>query len=309
MIRPPNLRKGDTIGIVAPAGCLTEPEIAPAVDIVRSWGLNMVFGEHLFKRRNSFAGTDNQRAADFQHMLDNRDIRAILCARGGYGTVRIIDRLRFGNFLKHPKWIAGYSDITVIHSFMQQCLGTESLHGAMPRVIPPQLPDVASLDSLRAALFGKISEYTLQPNRHNLPGIATGILLGGNLSVLYSLSGTCYDPDTRGKILFLEDLNEYLYHIDRMIMNLKIRGKLKGLKALIIGGMLGMKSSPSGFHKSAHDIIREAVADYGYPVMFGFPAGHGRPNLSLPMGREVTLKVADGGCKLHFNNKVKRSYG
>jgi muramoyltetrapeptide carboxypeptidase len=300
MIRPPNLQKGDIIGIVAPAGCLSGPEIAPAIDIIRSWGLNVVFGEHIFKRRNSFAGTDIQRAADFQHMLDNRNIRAILCARGGYGTVRIIDRLRFGNFLKYPKWIAGYSDITILHAFMQQCLGTESLHGAMLRVIPPKLPDVVSLDSLRAALFGKISEYTLQPHRHNLPGKATGILLGGNLSVLYSLSGSCYDPDTRGKILFLEDLNEYLYHIDRMIMNLKIREKLKGLNALIIGGMLGMKSSPSGFHKPAYNIIREAVADYGYPVMFGFPAGHGSPNLSLVFGREVSLSVEPTACKLIF---------
>ncbi len=301
MISPPNLRKGDTIGIVAPAGCLSEPEIAPAVDIFRSWGLNVVFGKHLFNHRNSFAGTDNQRADDFQRMLDDQLIRAILCARGGYGTIRIIDRLRFGNFLKYPKWIVGYSDITVLHAIMQQCLGTESVHGAMPRIVPPQLPDVASLDSLRAVLFGQVSEYTLQPHRLNLPGKATGILIGGNLSVLYSLAGTSCEYDTRGKILFLEDLNEYLYHIDRMIMNLKIRGRLEELSGLIIGGMIGMKSSPSGFHKPAYDIIREAVAGYGYPVMFGFPAGHGRPNLSLVMGREVKLFVGPNSCKLFFS--------
>jgi muramoyltetrapeptide carboxypeptidase len=300
VICPPCLRRGDTVGIVAPAGCLSENDIAQSVDTIRSWGLNMVFGEHLFKRRNSFAGTDNQRAADFQHMLDNPDIRAILCARGGYGTIRIIERLRFGNFLRHPKWIAGYSDITVIHAFMQQCLGTESLHGAMLRNPSDKEPDLASLDSLRSALFGKLREYTLLPHRLNRSGEATGNLTGGNLSVLFSLSGSCFDPDMKGKILFIEDLGEYLYHIDRMIMNLRIREKLRGLKALIVGGMIDMKTSPSGFRKPAYDIISEAVAGYDYPVMFGFPAGHGRPNLSLPMGREVTLTVSNGGCSLKF---------
>jgi muramoyltetrapeptide carboxypeptidase len=300
MIRPPYLRKGDTIGIAAPAGCLTESEVMPAIEIIRSWGLQVEFGKHLFSRRNSFAGTDNQRAADFQRMLDNPELRAILCARGGYGTIRIIDKLRFGNFLKHPKWIAGYSDITILHAFMQQCLGTESLHGAMPRNVPPQLPDIASLDSLRAALFGEIGEYTLRTHHLNLPGNATGTLVGGNLSVLFSISGTYFDIDTRGKILFLEDLNEHLYHIDRMIMNLKLRGRLEGLQALIIGGMHGLKKSPSGFRKPAYNLIREAVAGYGYPVMFGFPAGHGLPNMSLYLGREVVLSVESDKCKLIF---------
>jgi muramoyltetrapeptide carboxypeptidase len=300
MIRPPNLRPGDTVAITAPAGCLSEQEIMPAVGIIRSWGLNVVFGEHLFRKRNSFAGTDNQRTADFQRMLDDPDIRAILCARGGYGTIRIIDMLRFGNFLRHPKWIVGYSDITVIHAFMQQCLGTESLHGAMPRVIPPKVPDVVSFDSLRSALFGELKAYTLQSHRLNIPGEAEGILVGGNLSVLYSVTGTCMDIDTRGKILFLEDLSEYLYHIDRMIMNLKLRGKLGGLQALIVGGMHDMKSSSSGFRKPAHAIIRGAVAEYGYPVMFGFPAGHGHPNLSLFLGREVKLSVGKDSCELVF---------
>jgi muramoyltetrapeptide carboxypeptidase len=233
-------------------------------------------------------------------MLDDPGIRAILCARGGYGSIRIIDRLRFGNFLKNPKWIAGYSDITVIHAFMQQCLGTESLHGAMLRTLSPAVPDVASFDSLRSVLFGELKEYTLQPHRLNIPGTAKGILVGGNLSVLYSINGTCMDLDTRGKILFLEDLGEYLYHIDRMIMNLKLRGKLEGLQGLIAGGMHNMKPSPSGFRKPANDIIREAVAGYGYPVMFGFPAGHGHPNLSLILGREVKLEVGDKGCRMTF---------
>jgi muramoyltetrapeptide carboxypeptidase len=299
MIRPPYLKPGDTVGIAAPAGCLSESEIMPAVSIIRSWDLNVIFGEHLLKRRNSFAGTDIQRAADFQKMLDDPGIRAILCARGGYGSIRIISRLTFGNFLKHPKWIVGYSDITVIHAFMQQCLQTESLHGAMLRTVPPKRPDPATFGSLHTALFGNLAEYTLRPHRLNITGEATGILTGGNLSVLYSVSGTGVDPDTDGRILFIEDLNEYLYHIDRMIMNLKVRGRLGSLKALIVGGMHDMKD-PSGFRKSAHEIILDAVSGYGYPVMFGFPAGHGRTNLSLILGREVKLEVEEKGCRLVF---------
>jgi muramoyltetrapeptide carboxypeptidase len=268
--------------------------------MITSWDLKVVFGNYLFHRRNSFAGTDKQRASDFQRMLDDPDIRAILCARGGYGTVRIMDKLNFDNYLKHPKWIAGYSDITVMHAFLQQCLGAESIHGAMPRVVPPDRPDVVSFDTLRAMLFGEVKEYALPPGKLNIPGQATGTLVGGNLSVLYSVSGSSYDPETLGRILFIEDLNEYLYHVDRMIMNLKIRGRLKGLNGLIVGTMSGMKSSPSGFHKPAYEIIREAVAEYDYPVMFGFPAGHGRPNLALPMGREISLTVSATGSTLKF---------
>jgi len=300
MITPPHLSTGDTVGIVAPAGCLTADEIMPAVEMIRSWGLNVVFGSHLFNRRNSFAGTDHQRAADFQQMLDDRNIRAILCARGGYGTIRIIGRMSFDKFISHPKWIVGYSDITVIHACLQQHVGAESIHGAMPRIVPPHKPDLASFDSLRSVLFGELKQYTLRPHRHNLTGNATGTLVGGNLSVLCSMAGTELDMDTSGKILFIEDLNEYLYHIDRMIMNLKLRGRLANLKALIAGGMHGMRSSSSGFRKPAYDIIREAVAGYGYPVLFGFPAGHGHPNLSLIMGREVALEVRSDNCILVF---------
>jgi muramoyltetrapeptide carboxypeptidase len=300
MIRPPYLQKGDIIGITAPASYLSQSEIAPAVEIFQSWGLEIEYGKHLFARRNSFAGTDNQRSADFQAMLDNPRIKAIMCARGGYGTIRMIDKINFKAFLSSPKWIVGYSDITVLHATLQQKLGTESIHGAMPRVVLPHVPDSVSFDSLRSLLFGQVNEYGLQPHRLNIQGKATGTLVGGNLSVLYSIAGTDFEPDTNGSILFIEDLNEYLYHIDRMIMNLKIRGRLASLSALIVGGMTAMKRSPSGFHKPAYSIIREAVAGYNYPVMFGFPAGHNRPNLSLPMGRKVSLSVEPRGCSLKF---------
>jgi muramoyltetrapeptide carboxypeptidase len=270
------------------------------MELIRSWGLHVVTGQYLFKHRNSFAGTDAQRAADFQAMLDDPGIRAILCARGGYGTLRIMKRLSFEKFILHPKWIAGCSDITVLHAFLQQQLGVESLHSAMPRYVPPEKPDLASMDSLRAALFGEVRQYGIQPHKDNLYGTARGVLVGGNLSVLYSLAGTGIEPDTAGRILFLEDVNEYLYHIDRMIMNLDWRGRLKGLKGLVVGAMNGMKVSGSGFRKPAYAIIRDAVSGYGYPVIFGFPAGHLRPNMSLVLGREVQITVDRNQSLIRF---------
>jgi muramoyltetrapeptide carboxypeptidase len=300
MIRPPSLNQGDTIGIVAPAGWLSKSEIMPAVEIFRSWGLQVVVGENLFKRYNSFAGTDDQRIADFQKMLDDKTIRAIVCARGGYGSIRIIEHLKFDKFLNHPKWIIGYSDITVLHAYMHQHLGIESIHGVMPHIRRGSKPDLISFGTMRSALFGETCTYTLLPNRLNRQGEASGTLAGGNLSVLFSLSGTYFEPDTKNKILFIEDVGEYLYHIDRMMMNLKIRKRLADLKGLIVGSMNDMKVSPSGFSKPADKIIRDAIAGYNYPVIFGFPAGHGPANLSLILGREVKLNVNQDACKLSF---------
>jgi muramoyltetrapeptide carboxypeptidase len=291
MIRPPLLHSGNTIGITAPSSSLTEEEITPAIEMIRSWGLQVVTGQHLFKSRNSFAGTDAQRASDFQGMLDDPGIRAIVCARGGYGAIRIIQRLNFEKFVRDPKWIAGCSDITVFHAFLQQNLGIESLHSAMPRFVPPAKPHLASMDSLRAALFGELKQYNIQVNRYNRHGQARGVLVGGNLSVLYSMAGTGFEPETADRILFLEDVNEYLYHIDRMLMNLVLRGRLKNLRGLVVGAMNGMMVSGSGYRKPAYATIRDVVAKYNFPVMFGFPAGHLHPNMSLVLGREVELTV------------------
>jgi len=300
MITPPFLRRGDTLGIPAPSGCLAEPEILPALDMIRSWGLNVVTGKYIFRRRNSFAGTDAQRTADFQRMLDDPGINAILCARGGYGAVRILPGLRVEQFIKRPKWIAGCSDITVLHAFLQQKLRIESLHSVMPRFVPPGEPDLASMDSLRAALFGEVRQYTMATSRYSIPGKARGTLVGGNLSVLYSLAGTDIEPRTAGRILFLEDVGEYLYHIDRMLMNLSLRGRLKDLKGLVVGYMSGMKISASGYRKPAYAVIRDAVAGFGYPVLFGFPAGHMHPNMSLVLGREVELTVSSNQSTIRF---------
>jgi muramoyltetrapeptide carboxypeptidase len=300
MITPPWLKSGDIIGLVAPASYVKAEELARFLSILDTWGLKAIPGKNLFRRKNSFAGNDDQRASDFQLMLDDPLVKAILCARGGYGTQRIVDKLQFDTFRRNPKWIVGCSDITVLHTLMQKNLNTESLHAIMPRHISAGKKDLSSLDSLKNALFGNLEEYHLKPDRHNRAGEASGILVGGNLSVLYSMRGTQLDIDTKGKILFLEDIGEYLYHIDRMIMNLKISGKLRDLKGLIIGGMSGMKVSVSGFRKTAYDVIREAVEDYSYPVMFGFPAGHMRPNMTLILGREVILRVGPGECNLNF---------
>jgi muramoyltetrapeptide carboxypeptidase len=300
MITPPHLKSGDIVGLVAPASYVKAEELTRFLAILESWGLKAILGKNLFRRKNSFAGNDDQRAYDFQQMLDNPAIKAILCARGGYGTIRIVDKLRFDAFRQNPKWIVGCSDITVFHTLMQKNLNTESLHAIMPRHISAGKKDLSSLDSLKNALFGNRMDYHMKPDRHNRAGEASGVLVGGNLSVIYSMRGTQLDIDTAGKILFLEDVGEYLYHIDRMIMNLKISGKLRDLKGLIIGGMSGMKVSVSGFRKTAYDVILEAVEEYRYPLIFGFPAGHMRPNMTLILGREAILRVGPDEGNLNF---------
>jgi muramoyltetrapeptide carboxypeptidase len=293
------LKKGDAVGISAPSSYMLKAELEPGLDLIRSWGLKVTIGNHVFRRANSFAGTDEQRAADFQAMLDDPGIRAIICARGGYGAVRMIRHLNFDKFIRHPKWIAGCSDITVLHGLLQN-LGVESLHSEMPRFVPPAEPDLASMDSLRAALFGETKQYSIPPHAGNRAGKSRGILTGGNLSVLYSVAGSSLEPEMAGRILFIEDIGEYLYHIDRMMMNLAIRDRLKDLKGLVVGNMNNMMVSGSGYRKPAYTVIRDAVSQYDFPVMFGFPAGHAHPNMSLILGREVEISVTNSQCTLTF---------
>lgn len=300
MVQPPYLQSGDTIGIIAPASFVVQDEIKLATELIASWDLNIIYGKNLFKRKNSFAGTDIQRIEDFQEMLDNPDIKAIICARGGYGTIRILDSLKFSLFKQQPKWIVGCSDICAIHAAIQQIAGTESLHAIMPRHITARRSDQTSMQTLKDALFGNMKKYNIPPHAYNRHGSSTGMLVGGNLSVLYSLRGTKYDIETENKILFLEDVNEYLYHIDRMITNLKISYKFDKLKGLIVGGMSGMKTSSSGFDKPAYTIIREAVNQYHYPVMFGVPSGHVKPNKALILGRHVSMQINHADCSLNF---------
>ena len=303
MIRPPHLQPGDRVAIVAPARKISPQEIEPAVDLFRSWQLDVVLPDHLFDADNQFAGDDPTRALTLQQQLDDPAVRAIFCARGGYGTVRIVDRLDFTHFCQHPKWIVGYSDITVLHSHIHHHFGIETLHATMPLNIPPDALSTPypAIDTLRQALFGESLSHTLPSQPLNRTGTAHGQLVGGNLSILYSLCGSPSDIDTDGKILFIEDLDEYLYHIDRMMMNLKRCGRLARLAGLIVGQMSDMHDNTVPFGSTAEEIIRDAVAEYSYPVCFNYPAGHnGTDNHALILGRPTTLSVTPDSSSLSF---------
>jgi muramoyltetrapeptide carboxypeptidase len=289
-IRPPFLKTGDTVAIVAPARKISARELAPAIDVIESWGLKVKVGNNIYAGDNQYAGTDEQRCADFQAMLDDSGVNAIISARGGYGTLRIIDKLNFFELAKYPKWIAGYSDVTVLHSHINKNIGMETLHCTMPVSFSK---DSESVNLLKKALFGREMEYTFDNHLLNRKGDSEAELVGGNLSLLYALASSASDVNTDGKILFLEDLDEYLYHIDRMMMQLKRSGKLSRLKGLVLGGFTEMKDNTVPFGKTAEQIIMDAVNEYNYPVCFGFPAGHGEKNFPLYLGRKVQISVQE----------------
>jgi muramoyltetrapeptide carboxypeptidase len=292
MITPAYLSKGDKIGIIAPARCINFEEVHPSIRLFQKWGLEVELGTNIFRKCNQYAGKDEQRLADLQQMLDDDSIRAVICARGGYGTIRIVDHIDFTAFVKKPKWIVGYSDITVLHSHIQRHFGIETLHAAMPiNILSSDDTPNDTLDTMRNALFGKIRSYSFPVTPLARNGEADGILTGGNLSILYSLIGSVSEVDTTGKILFLEDVDEYLYHIDRMMMALKRAGKLTKLKGLIVGTMDHMNDNKIPYGHTANEIISEAVAEYNYPVCFDFPSGHGETNLALVLGRKVKFNV------------------
>lgn len=305
MITPPYLKKGDKVGLVATARKVSATEMQPAIHQLEKWGLEVVEAPHLYAAYHQFAGEDEQRAADLQQMLDDKNIKAILCARGGYGTVRIIDRLDFTAFRKSPKWIIGYSDITVLHAHIQQNFGIETMHAVMPLDFSPRGFTHLGTQTLRDALSGQQISCVTAHHPLNREGSAKAEIVGGNLSILYSLTGTSSQLKTEGRILFMEDLDEYLYHIDRMMMNLKRSGMLSGLKGLIVGGMTRMNDNKVPFGKTAEQIIAEAVADQAYPVAFGFPAGHMAEQCALIMGRKATLKVDAKKSSLSFDKAGK----
>jgi muramoyltetrapeptide carboxypeptidase len=291
MITPAILKKGDKIGIVAPARKIQMSEIEASIKVFERWGLEVELGKNIFAQHQQFAGTDEQRASDLQEMFDNPEIKAIVCARGGYGTIKTLKHIVFDEFIKNPKWIIGYSDVTALHAHLNQNLGIKTIHGIMPFNFPKDTSENESIKSLKKALFGEPLNYEIEGNDLNRLGKAEGELIGGNLSVLYSLAGTEYDINTDGKILFIEDLDEYLYHIDRMMMNLRHGGKLKNLKALIVGGMSDMNDNIVPYGKSANEIIVDAVREYNYPVCFGFPVGHLKTNLALALGSVIKLDI------------------
>ncbi len=293
---PPTLKKGDTVAIAATARKTSKEVIEPSVQILKNWGLKVVFAPNLFKEENQFAGSDKERVAGFQWALDNKEVKAIILACGGYGTMRVIDGVNFKNFVKNPKWIVGYSDTTIIQSHLTN-LGVASIHGTMAFQFTKH---EEATESLRKVLFGEKQEYEAAPFKLNRIGDAKAEVVGGNLSLLYALSGSHSDIDTKGKILFLEDLDEYLYHVDRMMLQLKRSGKLKNLKGLIVGGMSDMKDNTIPFGKTAEEIIWDAVKEYKYPVCFNFPAGHIAKNLAFYIGKKANLKVTKKGTQLFY---------
>ncbi len=287
------------IGIAAPARKISRSEIEPAVTILKSWGIEVVSGKNLFGEAHQFSGTDNERTADFQAMINDPEIDAILCARGGYGTARIVDNLDLSPIQKHFKWVVGYSDVTVLHNALAKN-GLPSLHATMPINFPTN--DEASLTALKEILTNtKLPEYQFDTHRLNRTGKAEAPIAGGNLSVLYSLRGTRFDLDVSGKILFIEDLDEYLYHIDRMLMNFRLAGWFDKIKGLIIGGMEDMHDNTVPFGKNAREIVADVVKDFDFPVAFIDGIGHTQRNLPLVFGIPIQLEVNENGTTITPN--------
>lgn len=298
IIKPPLLQRGDGVAVIAPAGLVDRKKTERAIAMIESWGLRVIRGEHLYERHGIFAGSDGQRLADLQGALDDSSIRAVICARGGYGMSRIIADVDFTAFSNEPKWVLGYSDITVLHLFINYKAGISTLHGEMPLNYSDNA-GAESLETVRRALFEGPAghEWKTGPMRE---GTARGILAGGNLSLVSNLMGTGIRDYLEGKILFLEEKGEYLYSLDRMINGLALSGVLAKLRGLIIGGLSGMKESDVKYASGVNEIITESVAGYAYPFAFGFPAGHIKDNRALVTGAPVRFDVSGGRASLVY---------
>ena len=297
MITPPYLQKGDTVAILATARKHIVKSMQPTIDLLESWGLHVVIGKSIGLEENQLAGSDKERAADLQEQLDNPNIKAIWCARGGYGTVRVVDLIDFTQFKKHPKWLIGFSDVTVLHNHLNT-MGYKSIHGIMPISLAKASPE--AVESLRVSLFGQPLQYAIDPHPMNRLGKASGELVGGNLSILYSLLGSPSAIDCKDKILYIEDLDEYLYHIDRMMMNLKRNGCLESLKGIIVGSMTDMKDNDIPWGKNALEIVQDVTKNYTIPMIFNFPAGHIHDNRALILGNTVTIEVTENCSTVVF---------
>lgn len=290
---PAYLKKNDTIGIVCPAGYMEEERIAACVEALMEWGYQVKLGKTAGgDSATYFSGTDEERLADFQQMLDDDEVKAILCGRGGYGTGRIVDGLNFKRFKKNPKWIIGFSDITLLHAHIYTKYRIASLHAPMAGAFNDGGSENDYVQSLRKALQGKKARYLAEPHPFNKHGVAIGELTGGNLALLAHITGTPLDIHTKNKILFLEDVGEYLYSIDRMLFQLKRSGKLDKLAGLIIGGFSDVKDTLRPFGREVYEIISDIIREYDYPVCFGFPVGHQRENYALKSGVGYKLRVS-----------------
>lgn len=282
-----------TISICAPARKVSPEELLPGISLLESNGFRVKLADHLYGDCHQFSGTDEERAADIQSMINDPEVDAIISARGGYGCVRIVDKIDFTPLLEKPKLFIGFSDMTVFHQQIYRHFNLPTLHAQMVFGMNEERSTPDSLQNLIRVLKGEKMSYNVDAHPLNRAGVADGVLLGGNLSILYAISGSTSEADLNGKILFLEDLDEYLYHIDRMMMQLKRSGKLAGLRGLVVGGMSDMRDNTIPFGKTAEEIIREAVEEYDYPVMFNFPAGHIRNNHPLMLGVPWNMEVKD----------------
>lgn len=300
---PPYLQKGDTIAIVAPAGILKNRKhtIDKAKKLVESWGLKVVYGKHMFNQNNHFSGTDDERCQDFQDALDNPNIKAIWSARGGYGSVRILDKLDFTEFKKHPKWVVGYSDITAFHNHIHN-LGVETLHAMMGTSMEEKAEEIVqTITTFKKALFGEKLSYKVAASNKNRVGSTSGELVGGNIAILASMLGSNSQISTDEKVLFIEEIGEYKYSIDRMLQSLKRAGYFTKVKAIVVGDMTKIKRNTTPWGSSIEQLILEVIPK-GIPVLFNFPAGHEPDNRALIMGREVKLSISKNKeCLVEFN--------
>lgn len=303
LIQPELLKSGDTISILAPSGVLNnfDNKITKAINIFKSWGLNVVLGNHIYDKNGHFAGTDKNREKDFQKALDNKNIKAIWCARGGYGAVRIIDKLNFDNYLKNPKWIIGFSDITVIHNKLN-FLNSESIHAMMITGFEDIGQNNDSLSKLKNVLFGDSLSYSITSNKNNKTGKSEGIIVGGNLTLIQSTIGSKTELKMKDKILFIEEIGEYAYHIDRMLYSLKRAGYFENCKGLIVGQISDVKKNTTDFGRSINELILDVLDEYNFPILFDFPAGHEKTNFPIILGRKVILDVSKPDSKVIFYN-------
>lgn len=297
MIQPAYLKKGDKIAIVCPAKKLPK-KIDSAIEILEQWGLNVVLGNSVYAEHHQFAGDDDLRAKDLQHFLDNESVKAIIAGRGGYGCIRIIDDLDFTEFKKQPKWLIGFSDITVFLSHLIAQLNTQCMHAQMPYTFDEATPE--SLESLRQALFGESLNYNYISDFKNKVGKADGALIGGNLSLLTMVQGSASEMDYTDKILFLEEIGEHEYAIDRMVRMLKRSGKLEKLNGLIIGAFNGIETESIPFGQTPEELIAALVKEYDYPVCYNFPTGHINNNLTMILGKNISLNIKEHQVNLNY---------
>lgn len=303
IIQPPYLKAGDTVAIVAPSGILKSRvgEVQQAEALLKSWGLHTIVGKNVFNQANHFAGTDDERCEDLQDAMDNPKISAIWCARGGYGTVRVLDKLNYTEFKKNPKWIIGYSDITALHNQVHN-EGFQSLHALMCVSLTKDLEDIKeTVETFKSAIFGNPEDYTLKGSEYNRVGETSGELVGGNLTILHTMLGSETSIDTSGKILFIEEIGEYKYHIDRMLQSMKRAGYFDDLNGLIVGDMSKMRKNTTLWGTSVEQLILDALADYDFPITFNMPAGHEKDNRALVLGRTVELKVEKDQSTVKFS--------